>query len=585
MRKNIGYVKKSRLRTKAGSKRKVKGNFPKALWFIYPAIYIFIIQFLAFGSVVKGFVNTFMNPYTFMLSYLIITGLSFILWLFFENRWVSFSILNLLGIIIALGNRFTIPQGETGLAFNNLGIFNELGLIQNAKFNNFIPFIIMLLIFIPLLYVVIYFMHQWKEGLKYRRIVATVAFFVFMIFSQLIVPLISTSRTTLSNVDKLGVIVFFNNGIFGKDNIKYPDKEQVAEIMAKVDLKQDQPITKPNIIMLQLTNFVDLERVLNLKVEALNNYKNTFTESTKFIVDLSAKQNDNLNIEFEVLAGLPVEFHPNEYQVRNGNTREGTISLGGILSRQGYDSLSILPYPKNDRNSFYKKLSFDRFISEDDLGKGTSTEVLAEIEKQLANSTEKNKPVFIYSHLNVLENKYEENTVDRYIQDLKILDDQLAILYQMILDTKKPTIVLLYSDNLPVLGLENKLYYESGYLSTLDSNMELKQKISSGDMMIWDNYNQGSNYSSGEKFDLCSIPFLLLSEVDYPMPNYLQYFHYLKDQMKLSRISSDYLEIGNVLFANDTDEYRSFSKEFSIIIKDILGPYKYVEENLKLWSK
>ena len=585
MRKNIGYVKKTRLSTKAGSKRKVNGNFPKALWFIYPAIYIFIIQFLAFGSVAKGFINTFMNPYTFVLSYLIITGFSFVLWLFFENRWISFSVLNLFGIIIALGNRFTIPQGETGLAFNNIGIFNELGLIQNANISAFIPFFIMLVLLIPILYICIYFMYQWKVGLKYRRIVASVAFIVFMIFSQLIVPLISTSRTTLSNVDKLGVIVFFNNGFFGKDNIKYPDKSEVAAIMEKVEIKKDQPITKPNIIMLQLTNFVDLERVMNIKVDALNNYNNTFTEASKFIVDLSAKQNDNLNIEFEVLVGLPVEFHPNEFQVRAGNTRAGTISLGGILSKQGYDSLSILPYEKNDRNDFYKKLSFDKFISKDDLGKGTSTEVLAEINKQLTNSTAKNKPVFIYSHLNVLENKYEDNTVDRYLQDLKKLDDQLAILYQIILETKEPTIVLLYSDNVPILGLENKLLYDSGYLVAQDSKMELNKKINSGDMMIWDNYNQGSNYANGESFDLCSIPYLLLSEADYPMPNYLQYFHYLKDEMKLSRISSDYLELNNVIFANSTNEYKSLTKEFSVIIKDILGPYKHVEENLKLWSK
>lgn len=585
MRKNIGYVKKSSLRTKAGSKQKVKGSLPKALWFIYPAIYIFIIQFLAFGSLAKGFINTFMNPYPFLLSYLLITSFSFVLWLFFENRWVSFSILNLIGVIIALGNRFTLPKGQTGLALNNLGIFNELGLIQNAEFNNFVPFIIMLIIFIPLLYIMIYYMHQWKEGLKYRRMVAVAAFFVFLIFSQLIVPLISTSGTSLTNVDKLGVIVFFNNGFFGKDNIKYPDKNQVAEIMSKVEIKKDQPITKPNIIILQLTNFIDLERVMNIQVDALNNYKNTFTESTKFIVDLSAKQNDNLNIEFEVLAGLPVEFHPNEYQVRDGNTSEGTISLGGILSRQGYDSLSILPYPKNDRNSFYKKLSFDKFISEEDLGNGTSAEVLTEINNQLKISAEKNKPVFIYSHLNVLESKYEDNTIDRYLQDLKILDNQLALLYQMILDTKEPTIVLLYSDNMPVLGEGNKLYYDSGYLNSQDSKMELKQKTSSGDLLIWDNYNQGSNYNGGETFDLCSIPYLLLSEIDYPMPNYLQYFQYLKDKVKLSRISSDYLELGNVLFAEDTEEYKSLSREFSIIIKDILGPYKYVEENLKLWSR
>lgn len=155
----------------------------------------------------------------------------------------------------------------------------------------------------------------------------------------------------------------------------------------------------------------------------------------------------------------------------------------------------------------------------------------------------------------------------------------------MILDTKEPTIVLLYSNNLPVLGPNNKLYYDAKYLETNDSKMELQQKINSGDMKIWENYNQGSDYTSGETFDLCSIPYLLLSELDYPMPNYLQYFQYLKDQKKLSRISSDYIELSNVLFANDTKDYKSLSKEFSVIIKDILGPYKYVEENLKLWTK
>ncbi len=585
MRKNIGYVKKTRLRTKTGSKRKVNGNLPKVLWFIYPAIYIFIIQFLGFGSVIKGFINTFMNPYSFILTYFIITGLSFVIWLFFENRWISFSVLNVIGLIIALGNRFTIPQAETGLAFNNLGIFNELGLIQNANASTFIPFILMIILFMPLLYICIFFMYQWKIGLKYRKIVAIVAFLVFMIFSQLIIPLISTSRTTLSNVDKLGVIVFFNNGFFGKDKIKYPEKNEVAAIMEKVEITNEQPITKPNIILLQLTNFVDLERVMNQKVEAMNNYNNTFTEASKYIVDLSAKQSDNLNIEFEVLAGLPVEFHPNEFQVREDNTSDGTISLGGILSKQGYNSLSILPYEKNDRNEFYKKLSFDEFISKDDLGKSTPTDVLSEIKNQLTISAEKDKPVFIYSHLNVIDNKYEENTIDRYLQDLKTLDDQLAVLYQMILDTKEPTIVLLYSDNIPTLGVENKLYYDSGYLRIEDTKMELQQKINSGDMMVWDNYNQASNYANGESFDLCSIPYLLLSEMDFPMPNYLHYFKYLKDDIKLSRISSDYLGISNVLFANDTDEYKSLTKEFSVIIKDILGPYKHVEENIKLWSR
>lgn len=584
LRKNIGYVKKTRLRTKAGKNSGIKGNLPITLWFIYPIIYIFIIQSLGFGSLIKGFANTFFNPYTTLITYLLVTGFSFILWLFFENRWISFSILNFLGFIIALGNRFTIPQAETGLAMSNLGVFNELSLLKNAQFITFLPFLGITIIALPLLYFCIFLMHPWKTGLKYRRAVAVVTLLIFAFISQIIVPMISTSRTAISNVEKTGVILFFNNGFFGKGNLKYPDKAEVDKIMKPVKLKDNTPVTKPNIIIVQLTNFVDINRVVKLKVDPLKNYHALATESSKYIVDLSTKQKDNLNVEFEVLAGLPVEFHPNESQVRASNTAKGTISLGGVLSKQGYESIGILPYPKDLREDFYNKLSFDNLISSEDLGAAAPKDVISEVKKTLADSKKNEKPVFIYTHLNVLAKSYEDNNVTKYAADLKLLDEQIASLKKIILDSKEPTILLLYGDNLPNLGVNNKVYYDSGYIKTTNSDMENKQKINSGDMLLWNNYNQAANYPNGQTFDLCNIPYLLLGEGGFDTPNYLQYFQYLKDEKHLSRISADYLEINNVLFANDTKEYKDLSSEFSVIIKDVLGPNKYVEESNNKWS-
>ncbi len=580
MRRNIGYVKKTKLKTKAGNKLRINGNLPKILWFIYPIIFIFFIQSLSFGTLIKGFVNTLVNPYYFILTYILVVSFSFILWLFFENRWISFSILNFLGLTLALGNRFTIPKGETGLALNNIGIFKELGLIQNANASAFIPFIIMLIFFLPILYFTIYLMHPWKQGLKYRKIAAIGSLLVFIFFSQLIIPLISTSKNSLSNVDKIGVILFFNNGIFSRDNVKYPDENKIKEIMKKVDIKQNKPLTKPNIIMVQLTNFVDVSRIMSVQNDPLSNYHNIFNGASTYIVDLSAKENNNLNVEFEVSTGLPVEFHPNELQVRAGNTSEGTISLGGILSKQGYNSESILPYPKEDRAEFYSKLSFDNYIGSEDLGKGTTKEVIAEIKNRLDKSVENNKPIFIYTHFNVLEKKYEDNDINQYLNDLKLLDEQIGSLKKTIIDSKEPTILMFYSDNLPTLGVDNKLYYDSGYLKNTDSAIEIEKKLNSGDILLWDNYNQGITYQNGETFDLCSIPFLLLNKGGLSMPNYLQYFKYLKDEEGLSRISADYLELNDILFANNTPEYIDLSKEFSIVIKDVLGPYKYIERDL-----
>ncbi len=585
MKKSRLYVKKSGLKTKIGSKKNVSGKLPKIFWFIYPVIFILFIQSLAYGSLAKGFVNTLVNPYYFFLTYILTIGFSFILWLFFENRWVSFTILNILGFILALGNRFTIPSGETGLALNNISIFKELNLIENANTSNFIPFIIMLLFFIPILYFIIYLMYPWKHGLKYRKLVAVGSFLVFLIFSQIIVPFISTPKNELSNVNKLGVILFFNNGVFNRENIKYPDESQVNEIMEQVDVKQNQPITKPNIIMVQLTNFVDISRIMDVENDPLINYHNSFNEASKYIVDVSAEDSISLNVEFEVLAGLPIEFHPNELQVRASNTTDGTISLGGILAKQNYRSVSILPYPEGERTEFYKKLSFDQYISSEDSEIGITKNIIEKTKTELEKAVENNKPVFIYTHFNMLKKSYEDNDINQYLNDLKLLDDQIGLLRDTIAASKEPMILMFYSDNLPDLGTDNKIYYDSGYLKNSDLSLEIKGKLNAGDMMLWNNYNQGYNYQSGEVFDLSSIPFLLLSEGDFSMPNYLHYFKYLKDEKGLSKISANYIELNKVLFSNNTNEYKELSKEFGIVVKDVLGPYKYVEGDLKLWSK
>jgi len=337
--------------------------------------------------------------------------------------------------------------------------------------------------------------------------------------------------------------------------------------------------------MVQLTNFIDITKLMEVQADPLINYHNSFNDASKYIVDLSTKQKDNLNVEFEVLAGLPVEFHPKELQVRASNTAEGTISVGGILSKKNYRSLSILPYPKKERDEFYKKLSFDDYISSEDLGLGSTKAIINRIEKEIEKSVEKKKPVFIYTHLNILNKKYTDKDLNNYLNDLKLLDEQIALLKKAVVESKEPTILLFYSDNLPELGIDNKLYYDLGYLKSSDLPIEIKSKLNTGEILLWNNYNQGYNYQAGSTFDLCNIPFLILDESKFSMPNYLQYFKYLKDKKGLSKIAADYIELNNVLFANNTDEYKTLSEEFSIVIKDILGPYKYIEGDAKSWSK
>lgn len=586
MAKRLGYVTKTQIRKKGSSKGSAlrTGNLPALLWLAYPVLFVLLFQSMAAGSLIQGFAFLLFKPFPFLMTSLLTGFLGFVLWWLIGNKWISFTLLQILGAVIALGSRITLAAVDSGLALNNLAIFNELQLISNTAPGVYVPYILILVPAMAGLYFLVWNLRDFDLPVKNRKLTGLLLALAFLLFSQGILPGITMGNDKLAKVADLGILLYFNNGFSSKDRLDYPTDKEVAAVMKDVAIASPVTGVKPNVILVELGNFVDLSRLKAQGTDPLPNYHNLYNDATRYILDLSTRKGDNLNQEFEALTGLPADFYPNDAQVRGSNVGKGTISLGSIFSTLGYKSCSVLPYKEtlNQRQLFYNNLGFDSFLSLEDLGEGRPEDVLGGIEESLKDGG--GKPVFVYSQLNVLADRYAESPETAYAADLKVLDGYLLKLKEIVGATKVPTIVVLYSGGMPELGDGNKLLYDYDVLRPTDLEVEKAAALNEGDLLLWNNYNQAPAYPAGDKADLSSLPEMILGYGNFKMPNYLYYDRYLKKVRRMGAISGSYMELDGILYAKDSDTYKKLAKDFLVIVKDVLGPNKYVEEDKDKWT-
>ena len=585
MARSLGYVRKTSIRKSGGKSGKSRGgSLPKALWFLYPVLFVYFFQSMAYGSLIEGFSFLLFDLYPFIVTTFLAGALSIVLWWLTGNKWLSFSLLHIVGAVIALGSRITLSAVNSGLAVNNLGIFNELQLISNTPIGVYVPYLLILVLAMLVLNLIVYNLHDWTVPIKNRVPSGIILALAFVFLSQVIVPAMTLAEDKMAEVEHLGVLLYFNNGFSAKHRLSYPDEETIDAIMKEVEIGSRNTSIKANVVMVQLNNFVDLTRLKNFETDPLPTYHNIYNDASRYLLDLSTEQGDNLDLEFEVLTGLPADFYPNDSQVRGSNTTKGTISLGSIFSSLGYVSTAVLPYPEaeSQRQLFYNNLGFDELVSLEDLGSGKPEDILAGISESLKDAGD--QPVFIYSQIDLLKDEYTKTPEESYLADLRLLDGYLLQLKEIVGSSKEPTIIVLYSDGMPVLGVDDKLLYEYGAVDSKDTSIETSSKLNEGDLLIWNNYNRSNTvYPAGEKFNLSGLGPLVMNYGDFNMPNYFYFINHLKDAKRLDGISKEYLQLDSVLYASDSDTYEELAHEYIIIVKDILGPNKYAEEDKDKW--
>ena len=582
MTKGLGYVQKSKLNKKKNNPHKLNSSYGKFIWLVYPIVLIFSTQVLSHASIISALSFPFSGFFSFLITLILVFWLGVILYILFENKWIGLNILNMLVLIIALGSRITIYNTDTGLALNNIGIFNELKLLENTPDSVYLIFFLSAIIFLVLLNLLIYFTPDWSLGVKYKLPIVLGGFLLFLLFAQGLAPKITNPGNKGFNVHVQGILLFFNNGIFQNNFIQYPSQKEVLNIRDKLSFEEKNTEIKPNIIFIKLPNFIDITEIAKLDNDPLSSYHNIFNEGVNLYTDISIREQNSLNLEFEILAGLPDDWYPYEVQVRGDNLPDRTISIARILKANGYYTASILPESREEvkRKQFYEKLGFEEAVFKEDKNDGDPDAMLDKISSTIAQN--KDSHLFINTGLNILQSEYEN--MEDYLNDLRTLDGYIAKLKDIIAVNATPTVVVLYSGQLPALGKDNALYKDLGYIKN-ETNIELLRKLNRGYALIWNNYNKESNIKDGTILDSSQLSGRVFDYIGISMPDYFHFFYNLSLEDGIEGYNINYLAKKGVLYSKQTATYKEYIEKINIVAKDILGPNKYFETNKNKWLK
>ena len=189
------------------------------------------------------------------------------------------------------------------------------------------------------------------------------------------------------------------------------------------------------------------------------------------------------NTEFEVLTGMNLRyFGPGEYPYKTILKKETAESAATALKRFGYGAHALHNNGGNfySRSTVFNNIGFDRYTSKEFMNILQLTEngwakddILTEHIMNAMDSTEQQDFVFgitVQSHgdyygqhlenpriqVTGIEDEEVRSAWEYYVNQIYEVDQFIGNLVQALEDRKEPTVLVLYGDHLPTLGLKSE---------------------------------------------------------------------------------------------------------------------------------
>ena len=330
---------------------------------------------------------------------------------------------------------------------------------------------------------------------------------VFLRSSSGSVKALATNYTNISEAyENYGFVYCFTNSIIDV-GISKPDdysEQSVNDIINKIDdssknqSKSKNSDDKPNIIMIQLESFFDVDYMKGLK--SSEDPLPVFHELTKNyssgLLTVPTVGAGTVNTEFEVLTGMRQrDFGACEYPYKTVLRNMTSESICNDLSKIGYTSHCVHNNSATfyGRNDVFKNLGFDTFTSmeymnglQENPNGWVNDDVIAPQIIKTLDSTEGADFTFgitVQSHgkYDVEADDYEqkikvsvapegmENQYNYYVNEIAQVDKMLGNLIKRLENRNEKTVLVLYGDHLPSLDikadeLKNSDLYQTQYV-------------------------------------------------------------------------------------------------------------------------
>lgn len=285
------------------------------------------------------------------------------------------------------------------------------------------------------------------------------------------------------------------------DEIDTP-QATAAPVAARFDEEDD--LNRPNIVFVQLESFFDVDTVIGAEFSedptpSFHELLASWPNADLYVPTIGG---GTANVEFEVMSGMNMDFFGAGEAPYNTIIQEVTCeTIANTLRKQGYYTTAL----HNNtgfffsRNEVYANLGYDRFVpleymlypEYNEVGWAHDIVLTDEIMRVMQNSSERDLifAISVEAHGKYAETyQPEEGDIEilslpeeaylapfqNYVNLLPDVDRFIASLLEALEGYDEPTVVILYGDHLPALGLDSEM------LTTGD--------LYASRYVIWNNY-------------------------------------------------------------------------------------------------
>ena len=582
----------------------------------------FVIEVISRHSVTKAVEYLSISPRAFLFNTYMIFATFFLVYIF-RRRVFTRIIISVLWLVLGIVNGYMLSVRVTPFNAQDLKVVGDAITMIDQYFSGIQGVLIVAGIVLAIAWLV----SMWKRGAIYKgKLYRIPAILIAAAAIGGIVPLTDLMIEYRIVSDYFGNIAFayedyglpycfaaslFNTGIDKPGAYSEKVIDEISDDGALLETSFDSEV-KPNIILIQLESFFDPAEAefFTTSEDPIPTFRYIMENYTSGYFKVPSVGAGTANTEFEVLTGMNLRyFGPGEYPYKTILKYQETESVASVLKEFGYGAHAL----HNNGGNFYSRadvfnnMGFDSYTSKEFMNVLQYTEngwakddVLTQHILNAMDSTEQQDFVFCitveghgdYPEEVVIENPIIEvngiddegtsNAWEYYVNHLYETDLFIKDLITELEKRGEPSVLIMYGDHLPTMGLEAK---------------DLKSRyLYNTNYVIWDNMGLEKEDRNVPTYQLMSDVFEKLGIRSGIVFNYHQDKRETRDYLKnLELLQYDMLYGENYIYGGKENAYsRGEDDVFQMGILDVHlydmeinldGTYSFYGDNMTTSSK
>ncbi|WP_099468676.1 LTA synthase family protein [Konateibacter massiliensis] len=457
----------------------------------------FLIEVFSRHSILEAFAYMTKSPVIFLYNASMIFTTFMIVYLF-KRRLFATTIIGTIWLTMGITNGVILAMRVTPFTGTDLTLVaNALSLIDA-----YLSIEQLVLIVAGAAVVIVLLVYGWfklpkhKAKIDYRKSVGII-----------VVTVLLFAAFTKFNISNRILATYFGNIAFAYEDYGFPYCFSMSVFATGIDSPNDyseafmkkiqrtfesseeeaettESEEMPNIIFLQLESFCDPELIKYLKFseDPIPNFRRLSDEYSSGFLTVPSVGAGTANTEFEIMTGMSLRyFGPGEYPYKTVLKTNPCESTARVLKNLGYSTHAIHNNVASfyDRKTVFSNLGYDTFTSEEymnikeytPIGWAKDAGLVEEITDALDSTEVKDyiytisvqghggypeEPVLDNPEIEVFGGRSEEekNSFTYYVNQIHEMDEFVQSLIDELSRRDEPTVLVMYGDHLPTLGLE-----------------------------------------------------------------------------------------------------------------------------------